>query len=540
MKVYPFLLAFASVLALSSCKDKLVGPPNTPTSDTIAYWTFDGNAQDVSGNGRNATITGNSRYIKDRFTTELGIVDSHTAIEFDGSGQMNVTNMPVLNDNDSYTISVWASFSPGGSLISQTYGFAADTLGWGADLAGSGQIESNTSVGANRWHLLTLAVAAHSSATLYIDSVQVAQKQYGSYSGDNSNQPLQILFNATGISNIDSTRLDDALMLHRCMTGNEVAVRFHEGGWYSHKDGTTTRITGWVKGSFQTPDDIEALWFAWHDTVYACGFNGSILRSIDGGANWVKQVSGTTNNLYRIRFLNFNMGYAGGNAGTLLWTQNAGINWNPVPGTLLTTNDNIRDLYCGGHSIIAVGGNSNSGFIITSTDDGKTWTKSVVTGIASFYGVAKITNVGFIAVGSQGQVYKTTDPSLQSWTPISVSGNPNFESICCSSGGFIWAGTFDGVIYGSSDGGITWPQRNSITTGQIRTLYTVSDQNVWAAGDNGVIVHSIDGGLTWQREDRSDFSGQWNNIELREPVQQGEKRMIGLAGQSGEYYYYLF
>ena len=230
MKLRSFFLLIAVFLfTLSSCRDQLTGPNNTTaSSDTVAYWTFDGNANDVSGNGHNGSLIGNYNFDgPNRFG------ESTKSITVIGGGEMVVARMPNFSDNDSYSVSFWVNVSPSGNFVSPDYGFGADSAYFGAQPMGCGLITSSHAVGADHWRLITLAVSAHNSATLYIDTVEEATKPYGSYTGTNDSMAMHLEFNQGGTTMSDTVRLDDAIVLHSCMTATEVAARFHEGGWYA-------------------------------------------------------------------------------------------------------------------------------------------------------------------------------------------------------------------------------------------------------------------------------------------------------------------
>ncbi len=343
MKLRLISFPVLALLAFSSCKDQLNGPPaTTAASDTIAHWLFDGNTNDVSGNGRNATITGTFNYVPARY----GLPGK--AIRMIGNSQMNVQNMPNLTDSDSYTFSTWVSFSAGGSLISQGYGFGADTGRFWGNLAGCGEITSKGVLGGtvpgvlnvDEWHLITLAVSALSSATLYIYTVAMSTKPYGNYMGTNDSMTLQIVFNAT--SNTDTVLMDDALFLHYCLSAGQVTNRFYEGGWY----GNPLPQTGWTQGNFGTTQAIEGICFTnfyysngntspMAGYGFACGTSGTLLRSMDSGKTWQSMTSGTTQDLYRISAIstdnaqlqqNTINGIAGGNNGTILRSTNGWCN----------------------------------------------------------------------------------------------------------------------------------------------------------------------------------------------------------------------
>jgi len=54
------------------------------------------------------------------------------------------------------------------------------------------------------------------------------------------------------------------------------------------------------------------------------GYEGTILRTEDGGATWTPQSSPTTQDLYGVSFVNANTGTAIGRSGTILRTTTGG------------------------------------------------------------------------------------------------------------------------------------------------------------------------------------------------------------------------
>ena len=54
---------------------------------------------------------------------------------------------------------------------------------------------------------------------------------------------------------------------------------------------------------------------------------GTILKTTNGGTNWISQTSGTTIDLFSVNFLDQNTGWAVGEIGTILKTTNGGTNW---------------------------------------------------------------------------------------------------------------------------------------------------------------------------------------------------------------------
>jgi hypothetical protein len=61
------------------------------------------------------------------------------------------------------------------------------------------------------------------------------------------------------------------------------------------------------------------------------GFEGTILRTTDGGLHWTMQTSGTTRDLYGVSFIDANTGIVVGTDGTILRTTTGGVTWIEYP-----------------------------------------------------------------------------------------------------------------------------------------------------------------------------------------------------------------
>ncbi|MBU3680375.1 MAG: T9SS type A sorting domain-containing protein [Flavobacterium sp.] len=93
-----FLLALLTLFTADSIQAQV--PSYVPTNGLVAYWPFNGNANDESGNGNNGTVNG-ATLTTDRFG------NSNNAYSFDGINDYIATNFVPNNSNQSRTISVW-------------------------------------------------------------------------------------------------------------------------------------------------------------------------------------------------------------------------------------------------------------------------------------------------------------------------------------------------------------------------------------------------------------------------------------------------
>ena len=96
MKKYLVIL-----LVLISINVSAQVPSYVPTSGLVGYWPFNGNANDVSGNGNNGTVNG-SILTNDRFGKPSA------AYSFDGSNDYIQTNCQAIPAGGSRTVSFWA------------------------------------------------------------------------------------------------------------------------------------------------------------------------------------------------------------------------------------------------------------------------------------------------------------------------------------------------------------------------------------------------------------------------------------------------
>lgn len=117
---------------------------------------------------------------------------------------------------------------------------------------------------------------------------------------------------------------------------------------------------------------------------------------------------------------------------------------------------------------------------------------------------------GWVA-GGTGFVITTTDGG-KSWAKVNILPETSTDtigsifSVCFSSLSHGWiAGQ---KLYETKDSGKTWTKRDiGFIWKNIRSIKFTSEKNGWLAGDYGVIMRTTDGGVTWKMEEgtRSNF-----------------------------------
>ncbi|MBA3971209.1 MAG: T9SS type A sorting domain-containing protein [Bacteroidetes bacterium] len=232
------------------------------------------------------------------------------------------------------------------------------------------------------------------------------------------------------------------------------------------------------------------------DTCYVAGSNGTILKTTDGGLNWINQPTPTSQILYAMDFLNSNNGFAVGDNGALLKTINGGATWTSI----FVTSESFRSVkYFNSMQIVITGGN---GLIIKTTDGGTTWSTVSTSTTSNIYGMKFTSSTVGYATCFNGNILKTTDGGT-TWTPSSsgVSTQLNTISFSGATNGFVVGAS--GVLRSTTDGGVTWSTPAMTPTSDFFHCHGfLTPSNGFITGGNistntGVILETTDGGLTW-------------------------------------------
>jgi photosystem II stability/assembly factor-like uncharacterized protein len=221
-----------------------------------------------------------------------------------------------------------------------------------------------------------------------------------------------------------------------------------------------------------------------------------LINISSGNCQWIIQNSGTTSPLTDIKFLDENTGWCCGN-GVILKTTNGGLNW--VTQTL--------PLYLYYYKIVPINYNvvycvGNHRTIIKTTDGGNNWTVLRTSPEYSGYEAAFFLNeqTGWIA-GVFLNVYRTTNGCLTFDSTYIFWGyytdiyfKDSLNGLLCADGG---------GMFRTSNSGINWEQINLVTYGimaSIRRLNVIGDK-VWVVDDVHRVFHSTDFGLSWEKID---------------------------------------
>ena len=237
--------------------------------------------------------------------------------------------------------------------------------------------------------------------------------------------------------------------------------------------------------------------------AWAAGSAGKIIRSEDGGKTWVRQKTGTLENLQGIAAWDEKTAVAAGNHGVILHTSDAGATWKPSSVPKSNNPNKLLRVRVFGDQAWAVG---EFGTLFRSDDKGATFTRVFPEkdrGINSVYFRGQN---GWL-VGEFGSVMITSDGGA-TWSEVETTNKVSLMAVKFRTDTDGVAVGLTGTIAVTSDGGKTWTDVPGTT--QEHLLDVIWDENRWVAvGDKGVMVTSDAAAKEWKLSKISEGDVAW-------------------------------
>lgn len=258
---------------------------------------------------------------------------------------------------------------------------------------------------------------------------------------------------------------------------------------------TTDGGLTWINQPTPTSQTLYGMDFINSNNGFAVGDNGALLKTTNGGVTWTS-ITATTQSLRSVKYFNSMQAVITGANGLIIKTTDGGVTWSPVS---TGTSSNIYGLRftspTDGYATCF------SGDILKTTDGGTTWTPSS-TGVSTQLNTISFSGASNgVVVGASGVIRRTTDGGV-TWSTVTM---PSISSDFLHSHGFLTPsngfvtggniGTNVGIILETTDGGLTWvayypgtPRLCNVDFPDIFTGYAV--------GLNGTILKfKINGGV---------------------------------------------
>jgi photosystem II stability/assembly factor-like uncharacterized protein len=205
---------------------------------------------------------------------------------------------------------------------------------------------------------------------------------------------------------------------------------------------------------------LKGIWMYNENIGWAVGETGAIVKTIDGGVNWVSVESPVNITFNKVSFFDLYLGYAIGNGGVILKTLDGGETWFSLE---TPVSDNLNDIFIINDQNICVVGDNGTALI---SIDGTNFllsnqVSSVTDDLKSVYFYD--TSVGWIA-GNSGTLLMTKDGGniWQKYNMINVALGLTITSNITSMSFFNLndgiAASDDGKIFRTSDSGFSWSE----------------------------------------------------------------------------------
>jgi len=272
----------------------------------------------------------------------------------------------------------WSAISSGVSWdnSNRSIFFTDANNGWAVSRGSTHQKVLKTSNGGQTW------VAKLNNSMLQLNNVFFINSTTGWVVGDNGvfvtgkvfkttdageNWVEQILLGESVISLSDIQFINENIGL-TVGSGGKI-FRTTDGGntWNSQISGIT--------------DNILSVFFLDINTAWCTTSNGKILKSSNGGINWIQQTSGFTSNIRDIFFLDANNGFALADHTNILKTTNGGTSWTSQNLGLSTIGGSITLLsikFFDSNNGVALGYDGERGLCFRTTNNGINWTPNYI------------------------------------------------------------------------------------------------------------------------------------------------------------------
>lgn len=252
----------------------------------------------------------------------------------------------------------------------------------------------------------------------------------------------------------------------------------------------TLQSSGWTAQRFMT------IWTLSPDTVMMAGNYGKMIKTVNGGNNWITVYADTTLQFWGLWFTNSQTGYVAGSTGRIMKTTNRGDNWTILTTPTATSLDGIWFV------------NENTGYVgganvfLKTTDAGATWVNKVGLFISPFETAQSVyfsdANTGYYCTNTSNcRIVKTTDGG-DTWSLINdnpTAGAGWDMSFPNANTGYVCTG--NGKVLKTTNAGLNWGVQNTPLTENLYQIHFPNENTGYIACWSGKVLKTTNGGLTY-------------------------------------------
>jgi photosystem II stability/assembly factor-like uncharacterized protein len=141
----------------------------------------------------------------------------------------------------------------------------------------------------------------------------------------------------------------------------------------------------------------------------------------------------------------------------------------------------------------------DSGVIVSSDDDGKNWSRTIVNPGSSFIDIDTCPDNTIAALSFDKQVWTGVAIQPSSWASHTIDTIEDLQSITCAKDNSYWVtGSFSSLFH-SQDGGESWKHSTMDEDALFTKIQFFDQDNGYVGGEFGTFFKTSDGGNSWTR-----------------------------------------
>lgn len=245
-------------------------------------------------------------------------------------------------------------------------------------------------------------------------------------------------------------------------------------------NGGVTWIVKMLAAQVMANEWLFGVWGSASNDVYVVG-DSSILRSTDGGMNWLAQTSPVNESYHAVWGSGAGDVYIVGTTGTILHSVNSGATWTKqTSGTM----ENLLGVWGtpGGAEVWVVG---TTGTILHTANAGANWTAQASPNARDLWSVWGTSAANVYAVGDAGTVIHSVGGM---WSAQAANSNQLLTGIWGSGANDLYVTGWGGTILHSANG-TNWAAEISGTNNILNAVWGSGPKDVYVVGSMGTILH---------------------------------------------------
>ncbi len=236
------------------------------------------------------------------------------------------------------------------------------------------------------------------------------------------------------------------------------------------------------------------------NNIVTVGNGGTIMRTIDGGANWYSVSSGVTDDLLSVSFVD-SFGICGALSQTILYSANSGVSWNISQSGFFGGGFWGASMLSPQIGFVAGENSIFSPLLGITTNSGHNWnfTSFLLAGNEGRVTAVDFTDMfaGYVSArvwDGRGAIAKTTNSGADWVTTFFTDPLWSIDFPISSASLIGYACGDEGGILKTYNAGQSWQAQQSGTTLKLNKIYFIDLDNGFAVGENGIVLRTTSGG----------------------------------------------